>query len=80
MEDLGRLRVLAGRMGLPQGLWSHLDPETEAERLLEYCHAVLDTIETSPNMTFDDYQRIVAGLPDDPDANVVAFSPRPRPI
>lgn len=44
-DDLGRMRVLAGRFGCPQDLWSHLPPEIERSRLVEYCHSVLDELE-----------------------------------
>jgi hypothetical protein len=35
---------MAGQLGLPQDLWSHLPPEQEEGRLIDYCVALLDTL------------------------------------
>lgn len=57
-EDLGRLRVLAGRLGLRQDTWSHLPEEQERANLLEYGHSVLDELEKR-RMSLEQYLEIV---------------------
>lgn len=55
---LGRLRVIAGRMGLPQDQWSHLPQEEETRQLTEYLIGLLDALERH-HMTIEQYVRVV---------------------
>lgn len=60
LEDLtlGRLRVTAGRLGLPQDMWTHLGPKMEEERLVEYLNSLLDALERH-GMTLSEYIEVV---------------------
>lgn len=53
-DDLGRMRVLAGRLGCPPGIWSHLPHDVERGRLVEFCHSVLDEL-PKRGMALEDY-------------------------
>lgn len=57
-DDLGRMRVLAGRLGCPPDLWSHLDPDVERGRLIEFCHGVLDELPRK-GMTIEQYLEVL---------------------
>lgn len=57
-DDLGRMRVLAGRLGCPAGIWSHLDPRVERSRLIDYCHGVLDEL-PKRGMALEDYLELL---------------------
>lgn len=52
------MRVLAGRLGLPPDLWSHLPPEVERPRLVEFCHSVLDSL-SGNSLTLEEYLDIL---------------------
>lgn len=71
-DDLGRMRVLAGRLGCPQNLWSHLTPEVERGRLVEYCHSVLDALEKS-GRSLDDHVAFIEAQQGHDDADVLPF-------
>lgn len=75
--DLGELRVLAGSLGLPQDLWSHLSPEDEARRLSEYCETILDQIEAR-GMTLSQYLDVAVPSRTIADPTVVRLPDPPR--
>ncbi len=58
VDDLGRLRVLAGYLGLPPNMWSSLPPEEECEKLTEFGRGVLEQLNLV-GMPIQEYLRTI---------------------
>lgn len=76
MSDLGRLRVLCGRLGLDQTTFSHLPPDEEREALIGFAEGLAHGLD-SRGMTLDQYERTIRPWPED-STRVVRLSPRRR--
>lgn len=55
---LGRLRVLAGTVGLAPGVWAHLPPEEEEKNLIEFLGALIPALEAK-GMTLEEHFALV---------------------
>lgn len=76
-DDLGRLRVLCGQLGLDQATFSHLPPDEERQAMIDFAEGLGHGLDRR-GMTLEMFEWVRRNSVPDPDGKIVSLSPRRR--